>query len=951
MKYQKLLLFVCLQLLVVDLFSQISFINKASLLTPAEHYSGVAIAVIDMNGDGLDDIVRLNQGINLNIQYQTAPNAAFASMAVGNVPNSNNSQWGICTGDIDNNGFADVLTGGAYDGIKIATASADGTAFSMTTLNNPSTFVQGVNFADINNDGWLDAFVCHDDGVSRIYGNNGDGTFTYEPMWIDMATEPPSDNSGNYGSVWSDVDNDGDVDLYIAHCRQGVNDPTDPRRINQLFLNNGDGTYTQDIDDTAGLRIGAQSWTADFGDIDNDGDFDCFITNHDVSSQILENDGAGHFTDISQEAGIFNAIGGTPIQGVFRDFDNDGFVDILVAGNFHYIFKNNGDKTFIQVEGIFDDNIMESFAVGDLNGDGFQDIYGGYAHIYTDPSSTPDALWINEGNDNHFIGFNLRGSQSNKGGVGAKVQLHSSLGIQTREVRSGESYGISNSLQIHFGLGQVETIDSVVVNWPSGVRDVLLNPTRDQYLTLGEGGCLVPAVDLQALGNTTFCTGQSVELSAPTGFNYNWNNGDTTQTISAQVAGEYRVTVTTLDGCEAVSNTIVVTVDPIQIPQISLQGDSIFCAGGSVILTASPSSAYQWSTGETTQTITASETGYYTVATQGLCDIFSSAPLTVTALEAATPVVTPDIVSVDSVATLSATGAVVQWYATDNSTMALATGNTFETPALSQSTTYWVSNTVTYDSPNQFVGMVDHAGAVLIQNSYEGGLIFDCFTPFTLAKVKVYTTKAGNRQINLLSSTGQLLRTKMVDIPVGTTVIEVGMDIPVGTNMEIKTDAAVNQSVLGSNGPQLRRSDQNIDYPYQIPGVVSIKTSNYDETRYYYFYNWEISLNDYVCESERVSVTAEVLTSGTNTPSWAAGVQLYPNPTSTVLNVSCKGYVGGKLLVTLKNVQGVTVQTESMVVPTGSFDFNTDLSQVAKGIYWLELAGDDGVVRRKVVVQ
>jgi hypothetical protein len=475
-----------------------------------------------------------------------------------------------------------------------------------------------VNFADINNDGWLDAFVCHDDGMARIFGNNGDGTFTYQANWIDLATVPASDNSGNYGSVWSDVNNDGYLDLYIAHCRQGVNNASDPRRINQLFLNNGDFTFTQDLTNASGLRLGAQSWTADFGDIDNDGDFDCFITNHDVNSQLLENDGAGHFTDITQTSGFMGAIQGLPLQGVFRDFDNDGFVDVIVAGYNHYVFHNNGDKTFTAIANPFDSNPMESFAIGDLNGDGFQDVYGGYAQVYTDPSTTPDALWMNDGNDNHFYGLNLRGQQSNRSGVGAKVRVYSALGIQTREVRSGESYGISNSLQIHVGMGQVTLIDSVVVDWPSGIRDVLHQPVVDQYATLYEGGCISPAVSLLSNGPTTICTGQSVALGTTESFNtYLWNTGETSATIFATEAGVYNVTITNTEGCSAISNSIVVTVDPIQIPVLSALGDTTFCSGGEVVLSCSDATSYLWSTGATTQSIAASQSGQYTVAAQG----------------------------------------------------------------------------------------------------------------------------------------------------------------------------------------------------------------------------------------------------------------------------------------------------------------------------------------------
>ena len=951
MKHQKLLLILGLQCLVASLFSQISFSNKINLLTPEIHHSGVAIAIIDMNGDGRDDIVRLDQGTELNIQYQTSPDQSFGAKALGALPGFEKFQWGICTGDIDNNGFSDILTGGSYDGIKVLNSNAEGTDYNLENMTQPGTFVQGVNFADINNDGWLDAFVCHDDGISRIFGNNGDGTFTYQPLWLNLATAPASDNSGNYGSVWSDIDNDGDVDLYIAHCRQGVNDPADPRRINQLFLNNGDGTYSQDLANVSGLRIGAQSWTADFGDIDNDGDFDCFITNHDVSSQLLENDGAGHFTDITATAGMQDFISGLPIQGVFRDFDNDGYVDILVAGQNQYIFKNNGDKTFTEVEGIIDNNAMESFAVGDLNSDGFQDIYGAYALVFNMPSSIPDALWMNNGNNNHFFGLNLRGIQSNRSGVGAKVQLFSSLGIQTREVRSGESYGISNSLQIHFGLGQVETIDSVVINWPSGVHDVIYNPIRDQYITFAEGGCLVSAISMQALGATTFCSGDSVSLEGPSGFNYQWNTGESTQSITATEAGEYKVTVTTTEGCTAVSNSIVITVDPVQIPQIVALGDSVFCAGGALVLSAPISASYLWNTGATTQNISVSDAGLYTVTTQGLCSMFSSAPYSVTVLAAPTPMVSDAAVSIDGTATLMATGSMVQWYEAQNSAAPLLAGNIFSTPVLTESTTYWVSNTTVYDQPSQFVGMVDHQGTDFGANSYIGGLYFDCFSPFTLSKTKVYANTAGNRKVDVLKSNGELLASKTVFIPVGTTVIDLDLNIPIGTDLLLTTDATVNQSVLGSSGPQLRRSNDGIAFPYEIPGIVSIKNSTFDQSRYYYFYDWELDYPSYICESERVPVTATVTISATNTPGWAAGVQVFPNPSSGIVKVTCGRYDGGSMMVTLKNVQGASVQTRVLDVSAGSFEFTTDLRQLASGIYWLELAGDSGVVRRKVVLQ
>ncbi|MCW5921565.1 MAG: VCBS repeat-containing protein [Saprospiraceae bacterium] len=936
--------------------AQIQFINKTALLTPNNHYSGVAIAVLDMDGDGRDDIVRMNQGYQMAVEFQMAPNQPFVRLPIGLVGSDpDDSQWGICAGDLDNNGFPDVLTGGAYDGIKVAMANASASAYTLKTLTAPGTFVQCVNFADINNDGWLDAFVCHDDGTSRIFGNDGAGNLALQPGWMNLATVPPSDNSGNYGSVWSDVNNDGYLDLYIAKCRTGVNSPNDGRRINQLFLNNGNGTYSQDTTNASGLRIGAQSWTADFGDIDNDGDMDCFITNHDVSSQLLDNDGTGHFTDITMAAGLFNMVGGLPIQGIFRDFDNDGFVDILVSGTVHYLLRNNGDKTFSVVTGLFDNNQIESVAVGDLNHDGFMDIYAGYANIYTEPSDIPDALWLNAGNDNNFFGLTLRGVQSNRSAVGAKVQLHSALGTQTREVRAGESYGIMNSMQIHFGMGQLTTIDSVKVYWPSGTVDALYSPAVNQYLTLEEGGCIVPPVVAYSDGPATICAGQSVVLNVADAYNnYLWSNGvAASPSVTIGASGNYRVTVTNSEGCTAVSNIVMVVVDPDETPVLALSGDTIFCNGASITLTSSLAASYLWSTGDTTQSITVSQSGAYSVAIQGQCASFSSAPVTVAVLDNPPPVATGDTIAPNTSAILTATGDQIAWYDASAGGNLLFEGSPFITPPLDANTTYWVANTTIYDEPNQFVGMENYVGTVPIGDvNFNGAIVFDCHVPFRLAKVKVYANNAGVRKIDLRNENGTIIQSKSVNIPVGTTVITLDLDVPIGNNLVLTTDENVNIANLSSLGPRLYRSTQDVSYPYVIPNVVSIKGSNFGPLRYFYFFNWEIDFYDYRCTSARVPVLALVdSTLSAGIPAWAEGLRLYPNPASSLLIIEMDKADGGELMMSVLNAQGVRLQSRNMRLYAGPNSFQNDLSALPRGIYWLEFAMSDGVVRRKILVQ
>lgn len=931
---------------------QINFLNQTDLLTPSTHFSGVAIAIADMNGDGRDDIVRLSNGVNLSIEYQTSAGRPFLhSASLGQM--GSESQWGMCVADVNNDGVGDVMAGGYYDGVKFTT-STDLGGYSVNTMMMPETFVQGVNFADVNNDGWLDAFVCHDDGVARIFGNNGDGTFTFQPNWIDLTTTPSSDNSGNYGSVWSDIDNDGDVDLYIAKCRQGVNSSTDPRRINQLFINNGDGTYTQDISNWSGLRIGAQSWTADFGDVDNDGDFDCFITNHDVSSQLLINDGSGHFTDITQNAGLFNIINGLPIQGVFRDFDNDGFVDILVAGSAQYLFHNNGDLTFTAVEDALGTDQMESFAIGDLNADGFQDIYAGYANIYTDPSNTPDKLWINEGNGNGFFGLNLNGTASNRNAVGAKVKIHTAAGIQIREVRSGESYGISNSLQIHFGLGQQASIDSIEVFWPSGHRDVLFQPEANQYATLYEGGCFLPQIEINSTDPLTFCTGDTIYLDAPAGFaEYLWNTGATSPQLAVTGPGAYQVTVTPAGGgCSAASQIITTYVDPVQTPVIEVSGATTFCQGGVVTLSAPESPAYLWSTGATTRQIQVSEAGAYHVATQGLCSSFQSAPVEVVVLSpGGQPVITTDTVGQNQSATLVADGDLIRW-ADAPEGLVLSESDTLHTTPLSATTTFWVQNSALYDQPNEYVGMENHAGTNFSDQSFNGSLIFDAYESFTLARVKVYTNVSANRKIELLSSSGEVLQSAIVFIPTGTQVVELNFSVPVGANMQLTTNAEYNQTAIGSISPQLRRSSQNVAFPYQIEDVVSIHGTNFGSDRYYYFFNWEIDFNGQICPGEWYPVTAVVdstIVGATERPNTNDNneIFIYPNPTNGQFWVELSGneFVEGQL--TVQNMLGQTVLTKQ--VKTGKNLL--DLTSFAAGTYGIEWQSGDLLWKGKIIRQ
>ncbi|WP_191861013.1 FG-GAP-like repeat-containing protein [Hanstruepera ponticola] len=475
-------------------FSQITFTNSNTLLTNPNLTSGCAIGVSDMNGDGLDDIIRLDDARNLQIEYQTAGGGNFTQYNFGSV---GGSQWGLAIADVDQNGYNDIVTGGSYNGIKLIKANADGTAYSSTTLGG-NIFLQSVNFADIDNNGFIDIFACHDDGVSLAYSNDGSGNMTVNNGLINAVSTIPSDNSGNYGSIWADVNNDGHLDLYISKCRLGVNNPNDGRRVNLLFMNDGNNNYTDDAV-ARGLAPLGQSWSANFEDIDNDGDLDCVLINHDISSKIFTNDGSGNFTDITATCGITSVLAGLGsggIQVMMEDFDNDTFIDLFITmrSGTHHLFKNNGDKTFTEVTSPFTlpagPSRIQSAAVGDLNNDGFIDVMAGFATGYNGPSSNPDVLYLNDGNTNNWTEIRLIGDASNINGIGARIEIQGAWGTQIREVRAGESYGTMNSLMTHFGLGAATQIDAIVVHWTSGAVDTISNPNINEVIVIEEGQTL-----------------------------------------------------------------------------------------------------------------------------------------------------------------------------------------------------------------------------------------------------------------------------------------------------------------------------------------------------------------------------------------------------------------------------------------------------------------------------
>lgn len=906
----------------------ISFTNgNSQTLKKTAFHSGVAVSVVDMNGDGLDDIARMNSGHDLYYELQKTGDK-FDSVHASNTGSS--SAWSMVVGDVNNDGIRDVAVG--FNGsAKLVTAASNLSSFNLVTLPHSSFFLQNMNFADINQDGWIDMWGCNDNALSAMWGNNGSGAYPDTTQFFNPATTPTTDNSGNYGTIWTDFDNDGDIDFYVAHCRQSVNNSADGRRINQLFVNDGTNHFSDDVSGTYGLRDGGQTWTASFEDIDNDGDLDVVLTDYDVPARLLENDGSGHYTEITSGSGFVLDI--MPIESKMEDFDNDGYVDILVTGDDARLFHNNHDHTFTLLSNVFNNNNMESFALGDLNHDGQIDVYASYSNIYTTPTSVDDVVWLNNTNNgNHFITLDLQGTVSNRDGLGARVEVYGAWGKQIREVRSGESYGTTNSFMCHFGLGSATTVDSVIVRWPSHIVDKLYNRAADQFIKVVENTCSSPDNIITFNGPSVLCGGQSVVMNAPAGYAYLWSTGATTQSITVSTQGEYNVKVTS-GACSSISKTFTVLQSPDETPAITALSATNFCEGDSVILSGPVASAYTWSNGATTQNVAIYQPGTYTLTIQGSCAQFTSAPITISSYPSHVTSVTPAATCDNGAVTLGAvaTGSPV-WYDAATAGTVVGTGASYTTPVISNTTTYYVESHDTTFGVSGEVGPVDNTfggGGYFSGDQYE---IFDVLKTSILKSVTVYANSTKDRTIQLRTSTGVVLNQAVVNIAQGTQVVNLNWEIPVGTNYQL--------GWLAGSSPDIYRNNNSANYPYTLNSLVSVTNSSAGTGYWYGYYNWQVEEKPVSCISTRTPVTATINVSPSVSSS-GLGSQYYESDGAVTLSgtpaggtfsgtgVSGSSFdpatagVGGPYTVTYSytdnnGCSGTATQTVTVLADTGS---------------------------------
>lgn len=450
-------------------------VTKAAGLADTSYHLGVCVG--DYNNDGYPDIYLNNFGPN--ILYRNNGDGTFtdvtreAGVAIGNHVGA-----GACFLDFDGDGYLDLFVANyvgftfqnhqishmngfpAYVGPLNYPATAnvlfrnngDGTFTDVSIASGIASLLgsaMGVIAADLNNDGYPDIIVGNDLRPNFALLNDGTGKFKDMATHMGLAYDSFGNVQGSMGVECADWNNDGWLDVYITPYQ---------RQLCSLYQNRK-GVYYDDVARQTGAAAGTYphvKWGVGMVDLDNDGNRDLFIacghlidnvelfdstTSYSARNIVLRNTGQGKFVNVSDRCGD-GLLPKLSSRGVaFDDLDNDGDLDVVILNSRQEptILRNDSSKT------------------------------------------------------NHWLQIQLRGTKSNRDGIGARVMVTAGDLTEIDEVHSGRSYQSDFGKRLQFGLGQHKAVDQIRVKWIGGGVDTLQNVGVDHLITIVEGRGIVPS--------------------------------------------------------------------------------------------------------------------------------------------------------------------------------------------------------------------------------------------------------------------------------------------------------------------------------------------------------------------------------------------------------------------------------------------------------------------------
>ena len=494
------------------------------------------VAVFDYNNDGKLDIFFAN-GADIHTLKKDSPkywNRLFENDGKGHFQDvteragvaGTGFDVGVAIGDYDNDGFEDIFVAGVYRN-TLYHNNGNGTFTDVTEKANlnhkPDSqygplWAVGAAWLDVNNDGLLDLIVinylkwdgehepvctdgdhrdyCHpklyQPTPNQLFLNNGDGTFRDASVSSGLWAHPGK----GMAVAAADSNSSGRMDLFV----------TNDKLVNSFFRNLGGGKFEEAaFEENVSLRedgVFISGMGTDFRDLDNDGYPDiCVVALDRETFPLYRNTGKGEFAEVTQSSGM--AVLSAPMAGyspMIADFDNDGWKDIFVSRGHvqsvlsarkfpieepNTVFRNLGGMKFaaLTAEAGFTASPLarhRGSAMGDFDGDGRLD-------VVVSAISSPAEIWMNQSpGHNHWLEIKLRGTRSNRDGIGTRVKVVSKSGTQYNHMTTSVGYASSSAGPVHFGLGADGTAELVEIHWPSGVVQQLRNLAADRAVVVTE---------------------------------------------------------------------------------------------------------------------------------------------------------------------------------------------------------------------------------------------------------------------------------------------------------------------------------------------------------------------------------------------------------------------------------------------------------------------------------